>query len=335
MRALVTGGAGYVGSHTAKALAKAGIEMVTLDDLSRGHRWAVRWGPLIEGDFGDAALLERTIRSYRIEAVLHFAAFAYVGESMESPGRYFSNNVAKTLPLLETMRLTGVRHIVYSPSCATYGVPVKVPICEQDRQAPVNPYGESKRMVERMLDWYGQCHGLHWVALRYFNAAGADPEGELGEDHYPETHLIPRAIAAAFGAIPHLDVFGNDYETTDGTAVRDYVHVSDLAQAHLRALHYLMDGHPSGAFNLGTGQGHSVFDVVEAVERATGQPVPLHVRPRRPGDPPTLLADGSKAASTFGWKPRHSDIESICGTASRWYERTAGRRERLAGDWTK
>jgi UDP-arabinose 4-epimerase len=325
MRVLVTGGAGYVGSHTAKALAKAGVEPVTLDDLSRGHRWAVQWGPLIEGDIGDAALLETTIRSFQIEAVLHFAAVAYVGESMEQPGWYFKNNVAKTLSMLETMRLMSVRHIVFSSSCATYGIPVKVPICERDRQAPMNPYGESKRMVERILDWYGQCHGLGWVALRYFNAAGADPEGELGEDHRPETHLIPRAIAAALGTSPHLDVFGDNYETADGTAVRDYVHVTDLAEAHVHALRYLTDGNPNDAFNLGTGRGHSVLEVVEAVERVIGRSVPVQIGPRRPGDPPILLADGSKAASNFGWKPGLSDIGSICSTAAHWYARRVSR----------
>jgi len=270
---LVTGGAGYIGSHTCKALAAAGYSPVTLDNLAYGHRWAVRWGPFEQADLDDRQAVERVLREHRIGAVIHFAAYAYVGESMTDPGKYFRNNVVNTLNLLEAMRAAGVGRIVFSSTCATYGVPKGVPIAEDHPQLPVNPYGESKLFVERALHWNGVAHGLRWMALRYFNAAGADPDGEIGEDHDPETHLIPLAIEAALGRRPDLQVMGTDYPTADGTAIRDYVHVTDLADAHLRALHHLEGDGPSGALNLGTGRGHSVREVVAMVERVTGRKV--------------------------------------------------------------
>src|SRR6266700_5894676 len=264
MRVLVTGGAGYIGSHTAKAFARSGFEPIVLDNLSTGHRWAVKWGPLVEGDLGDSALIREVIKSHRIQAVVHFAGFAYVGESMQRPRQYFRNNVTYTLRLLDAMTDSWVKHIVFSSSCATYGIPTSVPICEEQVQTPINPYGESKRMVERILAWYGEAYGLRWTALRYFNAAGADPDGELGEDHAPEIHVIPRALDAATGGAG-LQVFGDDYPTPDGTCLRDYVHVSDLADAHVRALEAIVDTEKSGVYNLGTGHPRSVKQVIDTV----------------------------------------------------------------------
>ncbi|HLJ92194.1 MAG TPA: UDP-glucose 4-epimerase GalE [Gemmataceae bacterium] len=319
MRILVSGGAGYIGSHTAKELARAGYEPVVLDNLRNGHRWAVRWGPMVEMDLADREGLVGVFRRYEIGAVVHFAALAYVGESLLSPAEYFRNNVVNTLNLLDTMRGCGVNQIVFSSTCATYGNPEHLPIRENHPQRPVNPYGESKLMVERMLDWYGQAYGLAWTALRYFNAAGADPDGELGEVHDPETHIIPRAIAAALGDIPELEVFGTDYETPDGTAVRDYVHVTDLAQAHVNALERLARGAGNIALNLGTGRGHSVREVIGMVEEFGRRKVPVRNCPRRAGDPPTLVADASRAASELGWIPRHSSLPTVIETAWRWY----------------
>jgi len=265
MHVLVTGGAGYVGSHTAKALAAAGMVPVVFDNFHRGHRTAVRWGPVVEGDLSDRGALERAFAAYPVEAVLHFAAFCYVHESMQAPGLYFRNNLANSLTLLEVMQSAGVGRIVFSSSCATYGMPKGVPIAEESPQRPVNPYGETKLAVEKALHWYGALHGIGWAALRYFNAAGADPASEIGEDHDPETHLIPLAIKAAQGRIPHLELYGSDYPTPDGTAVRDYVHVTDLAHGHIAALRYLEAGGKSGAFNLGTGTGRSVREVMSMV----------------------------------------------------------------------
>src|SRR5213076_250996 len=309
MRVLVTGGAGYIGSHTAKVLARAGFEPIVLDNLSTGHRWAVKWGPLVEGDLGDSALIRELIKSHRIQAVVHFAGFAYVGESMQRPRQYFRNNVTYTLRLLDAMTDTRVKHIVFSSSCATYGIPTSVPIREEHIQTPINPYGESKRMVERILAWYGEAYGLRWTALRYFNAAGADPDGELGEDHDPETHLIPLVLRAALGQRPSVAVYGGDYPTPDGTCVRDYVHVADLADAHVGALRFLEERRASDRFNLGTGRGASVKNVLEAARRVTGRRIAADVVSRRPGDPPQLVADPTRAVETLGWRPKYPELE--------------------------
>jgi UDP-arabinose 4-epimerase len=318
---LVTGGAGYIGSHTCKALARAGHLPVTLDSLVQGHRMAVRWGPLVEGDIRDRGLVERAIREHRVDAVVHFAAHAYVGESMRDPGKYFGNNVTGSLAVLEAMRACDVRRIVFSSTCAVYGAPQSLPMGEDHPQQPINPYGESKRVVERALHWYGAAHGLASVALRYFNAAGADVDGEIGEDHDPETHLIPLAIGAALGARPALQVRGTDYPTPDGTAVRDFVHVGDLADAHVRALEYLYAGGESAALNLGTGRGYSVRDIVSAVERSSRRTVPREDAPRRAGDPASLVADARRARDLLGWAPQCSDLETIIDTAWRWHAR--------------
>jgi UDP-glucose-4-epimerase GalE len=318
MNVLVTGGAGYIGSHAAKHLANANIQPIVVDNLKRGHKESVQWGPLIEADVGDRAALEGVFEQYSIEAVLHFAAVAYVGESMKDPALYFRNNVVNTLNLLDTMRARGVRTIVFSSTCATYGDPRQIPIAEDHIQAPVNPYGESKLMVERLLHWYGAVYGLRWAALRYFNAAGADPDGQVGENHEPETHLVPLAISAAARFIDAIEVFGTDYETPDGTAIRDYLHVTDLAEAHLAALRYLDGGGPSAAFNLGTGRGHSVREVIAMVERVTGQNVAVREVSRRLGDPPCLVADATKAGKLMGWRPQHSALEDIVRTAWNW-----------------
>jgi len=315
MHILVTGGAGYIGSHTAKCLAQAGYQPVVIDNCQRGHRDAVQWGPLVEADIADRDALDRIFSEYSIHAVLHFAAFAYVGESMHNPGLYFQNNVAKSLALLEAMQARGVRKIVFSSTCATYGNPKTIPIAEDHPQEPVNPYGESKRMVERLLHWYGQVHGFQWVALRYFNAAGADPEGQLSENHDPETHLIPLAISAALGSGQTLEIYGTDYDTPDGTAIRDYLHVTDLATAHVAALRYLDHGGASTAFNLGTGHGHSVREVIEMVERVSGRKAAVKEVGRRAGDPPCLIADAKKSAAFLAWVPTHSTLEEIVQTA--------------------
>lgn len=318
-KVLVTGGAGYIGSHTAKVLAQAGIEPVVLDNLSLGHRWAVKWGRLIEGDTGDYALVRKTLETEGIDAVVHFAAHASVGESVENPRKYFTNNVANTQRLLDAMLDAGVKTIVFSSTCATYGDPERLPLSEDHPQAPVNPYGESKLFVEKILRWYGEAYGLKWAALRYFNAAGADPEGEAGEVHSPETHLIPLVLFAAMGRGPRLRVLGTDYATEDGTAVRDYIHVTDLAAAHLKALEHLKGGGGGLAANLGTGQGYSVRQVIETVERVTGLSVPQEEAPRRAGDPPALVADASMATRLLDWQPQFSSIESIVETAFNFF----------------
>ncbi|MBC7906747.1 MAG: UDP-glucose 4-epimerase GalE, partial [Rhodospirillaceae bacterium] len=282
---LVTGGAGYVGSHACKALAAAGFTPVTYDDLSTGHRDLVRWGPFEEGSLSDGERLAGVIARHHPVAVLHFAALSLVGESVRDPARYSRTNVASTLTLLETMRRHDVEAMVFSSTCATYGLPEQVPITEDTPQRPINPYGWSKLMVERLMADHGSAYGLQWAALRYFNAAGADPEGETGEDHQPETHLIPRALLAAAGSMPPMELFGTDWPTPDGTCIRDYVHVDDLARWHVQALVHLLTGKGSLALNLGTGQGWSVRQVLAAVERVTGLPVPVRVAARRAGDP--------------------------------------------------
>lgn len=315
---LVTGGAGYVGSHACKALATAGFLPVAYDNLSRGHPQTVRWGPLETGDIRDRARLDAVLARWRPAAVLHFAAHAYVGESVGDPARYYANNVIGTLGLLDAMRAAGLDRMVFSSTCATFGVPDGPTIDEDTPQRPVNPYGAGKLMVERCLADYGCAYGLRAVSLRYFNACGADPAGEIGEDHDPETHLVPRALMAAAGDLPCLEVFGADYPTPDGTAVRDYVHVTDLAEAHVGALEHLLAGGAAAAFNLGSGRGHSVREVVAMVERVTGRPVPVRFGPRRPGDPPSLVACPDRARAALGFVPCYSSLEIIVRTAWRW-----------------
>jgi len=318
---LVTGGAGYIGSHACKALSASGFNPVTFDSLEHGRRSAVRWGPFVHGEVGDTQLLSRTVREYRIEAVIHFAAYAYVGESMHAPERYFRNNVAGTLSLLDAVRANSVEHIVFSSTCATYGLPDSVPIDEAHPQRPVNPYGESKLFLERALHWYGMAHGLRYMALRYFNAAGADSDGEIGECHDPETHLIPSVIEAALGKREVIEIYGTDYPTPDGTAIRDYIHVTDLADAHVRALRYLRANGESSYLNLGTGNGYSVREVVDAVSACAGRPIPVRECARRPGDPPVLVADASRARRVLDWEPRYSGLETIVATAWQWHLR--------------
>jgi UDP-glucose-4-epimerase GalE len=316
---LVTGGAGYIGSHTVRHLTDNGFAPVVIDDLSTGHRANVTC-PFVEAKLSDRARLDAAFREHRIEAVVHFAASAYVGESVTNPSKYFQNNVVSTLVLLDAMHAAGVRDIVFSSTCATYGIPLEVPITEATPQHPVNPYGESKLFVERALHWYGEAYGLRSVALRYFNAAGAHEDGTLGEEHEPEVHLIPLVVAAALGRRESIDVYGTDYPTPDGTAVRDYVHVADLAQAHVDALAYLQRGGARIALNIGTGTGHSVREVIASVERVGGRKVTTRDRPRRAGDPPVLVADGSLARTTLGWQPRYTDLDAIVKTAWRWHE---------------
>jgi len=321
---LVTGGAGYVGAHACKALAAAGHRPVVYDNLSRGHREAVRWGPLVEGNLHDSARLAEAFRIHQITAVMHFAAFAYVGESVADPEIYYANNLGGTLALLGAMRKASVETLVFSSTCAVYGVPETLPIGETTAKAPLNPYGDTKLAIERVLHWYAGAYGLRYAALRYFNAAGADPGGEIGEDHDPETHLIPLVLRAALGRGDPISIFGTDYPTRDGTAIRDYIHVSDLADAHLRALGHLVGGGENAALNLGTGSGHSVREVIAAVERISGRRVPQREVARRPGDPPELVADPALARSRLGWQPRHSDLGTIIATALAW-ETRAGR----------
>ena len=318
---LVTGGAGYIGSHTAKALAHAGYRPVVYDNLVYGHAHAVKWGPLVEGDLADRAKLERVMKDEAIDAVVHFAAYAYVGESVVKPEIYFQNNVVGSLSLLDAMRTTGVKPIVFSSTCATYGMPDRMPITEETLQRPINPYGETKLMIERALAWYGPAHEIRSVSLRYFNACGADRDGEIGEEHDPETHLIPLILDAALGKRAQIDVFGTDYPTPDGTAIRDYIHVEDLADAHVKALKYLFEGGETTQVNLGTGTGNSVREVIDAVERVTGRPVPRREVARRAGDPPELVADPSKAKRLLGWTPTRSDIDTIIRTAWAWHTR--------------
>jgi UDP-glucose-4-epimerase GalE len=323
MKILVTGGAGYIGSHTAKLLAGAGHEPVVFDDLSQGHDWAIKWGPFEHGSLADRDRLADVFARHRVAGVVHFAANALVGESMSNPAKYFRNNTVGTLNLLEAMHEAGVGTIVFSSTCATYGDPVRVPIDESHPQAPVNPYGESKLMVEKMLRWYGEIHGLRWMALRYFNAAGADPEGEIGEDHDPESHLIPLVIGAAQGRRPAVKIFGTDYPTPDGTAIRDYIHVTDLGDAHLRALDRLGSGAASQAINLGTGTGHSVREVVDTVSRVSGKQVPVVESPPRAGDPAELVAAPARARDVLDWVCRYSDLETIVRHAWTWHEKHA------------
>jgi UDP-glucose-4-epimerase GalE len=318
---LVTGGAGYIGSHACKALARAGYTPVAFDNLVFGHEWAVKWGPLEQGDLNDRARLNAVLEQYRPQAVMHFAAYAYVGESVTDPGKYYRNNVGGSLTLLEAMRDHGIGKLIFSSTCATYGTPQQLPIVETTAQRPINPYGMSKLMVEHMLHDFGAAHGLKWVALRYFNASGADPDNEIGEDHDPETHLIPLVLDAASGRREHITVFGTQHATPDGTCLRDYIHVTDLADAHVKALQALDAGMESCAINLGNGQGHSVREVIDAAARVTGTDIPVRLGEARAGDPPALISDASLAAEKLGWKPQIADLDEIIRTAWAWHQR--------------
>ena len=317
-RVLVTGGAGYIGSHACKALHRAGYHVVVYDNLGAGHREAVRYGDFVQGDITDPAAVRAALRDHRIGGVMHFAAFLDVGESVREPAKYFRNNVTGALTVLEAMAVEGVPHFVFSSTCATYGEPIETPIAETHPQNPINSYGESKLAVERALPHFARAHGLHYAALRYFNAAGADPDGEIGEDHTPEVHLIPRAIEAATGG-PGLQVFGDDYPTPDGTCLRDYIHVSDLADAHVKALEAIAETGKSGAYNLGTGHPHSVKEVIDTVGSVVGKPVPWTLAPRRAGDPAVLYAAPHKAQAELHWRPRFADLDSIVRTAWGWH----------------
>jgi UDP-glucose-4-epimerase GalE len=317
---LVTGGAGYIGSHAAKALVRAGHRVVVYDSLVAGHREAVKYGEFVQGDILDPGTLHSTMAAHRVDAVMHFAAFLDVGESVRDPAKYYRNNVGGVVNVLGAMAANRVQTLVFSSTCATYGEPTETPITESHPQRPINSYGESKLVAERAFPHYERAYGIHTIALRYFNAAGADPEGELGEDHEPEIHLIPRALDAATGG-PGLQVFGDDYPTPDGTCLRDYIHVTDLAAAHVRALETLAVAGTSGksdAFNLGTGQPRSVRDVINAVERVTGRKVPWTLAPRRAGDPAVLFASADKARAAFGWVPALPSLDDIVGTAWAW-----------------
>jgi UDP-glucose-4-epimerase GalE len=315
---LVTGGAGYIGSHAAKALARAGRRVVVYDNLSVGHRAAVRWGDLVAADLHDTAVLRQTIRDHRVGAVMHFAALTSVGDSVRDPASYYRENLEATLGLLRVTAEAAVRRFIFSSTAAVFGEPSETPITEAHDTRPINPYGETKLAVERALVHFERAYGLRSVALRYFNAAGADPEGEIGEDHRPEAHLIPLAIAAATGGAP-LRVFGEDYPTPDGTCLRDYIHVTDLAQAHVLALHHLEAGGASARYNLGNGHPFSVKDVVAAVARVTGRPVPWTAGPRREGDPSVLFASSERIQRELGWRPAISSLDEIVQTAWRWH----------------
>ena len=318
MSILVVGGAGYIGSQTTKQLAQAGLDPVVFDNLSSGHEWALRWGAFERGDLANPAAIRAVFARHTITAVVHFAALIQVGESVRDPRKYWRGNVVNTLNLLDAMLDAGVRQIVFSSTAAVYGDPVQVPIPEDHPLAPVSPYGDTKLAIERVLQRYGTAYGLRSVILRYFNAAGADPGGELGEAHPEESHLIPLVIDAALGRRPPVSIFGSDYATPDGTAVRDYVHVADLADAHVLAVQRLASGGGDLVANVGTGQGHSVAEVIRAVERAAGRPVPTAAAPRRAGDPPALVSDASRLKAVLGWTPRHAALDAMVRHAWAW-----------------
>lgn len=321
MAILICGGAGYIGSHINKLLSHKGYETIVLDNLVYGHREAVKWGTFVYGDLSKEEDIESVFKLHKIDAVFHFAAFAYVGESVACPEKYYFNNVVNTLKLLKVMRRYGCDTIIFSSTCATYGEPDCVPITEGQKQDPINPYGMTKLMVERIFRDYGNAYGLRYAVLRYFNAAGADIEGEIGESHSPETHLIPLVLDAAAGKREDIKVFGTDYDTPDGSCVRDYIHVADLAEAHFLALRYLEQGGDSDFFNLGNERGTSVLEVIEAVKRVTGKRFTVTCTDRRPGDPAILVGSSKKAEQILGWKARYPDIEDIVAHAWQWHGR--------------
>lgn len=324
MYILVVGGAGYIGSHMCKYLAEDNYTPVVLDNLIYGHREAVKWGPFVEGAMHNKDILNMIFTEYEIMAVMHFAAFAYVGESVTDPGKYYENNVAATISLLDAMRKHNVMKFIFSSTCATYGEPVEIPITETHPQNPINPYGRTKLMVEQILDDYQMAYGLNSIALRYFNAAGADPDGKIGEDHNPETHLIPLILQTALGKRDEIMVFGDDYSTEDGTCIRDYIHVTDLSQAHLLALEKLMNDYPGGKYNLGNGDGHSVKQVIDTARQITGEEILSKTVERRPGDPAILIGSSEKAIQELGWKPQFADLKSILETAWHWHKNNPG-----------
>ncbi|MCS7233883.1 MAG: UDP-glucose 4-epimerase GalE [Synergistetes bacterium] len=315
---LVTGGAGYIGSHVNKLLNLKGYKTIVVDNLVNGREGFVKWGKFILGDIGDEALLGLIFKNYRVKAIMHFSAFADVGESVSEPIKYYINNVNNTLILLKKAIESNVKYFIFSSTCAVYGNPLRIPIDEKHPTDPINPYGRSKLIVEYALKDFELAYGLKYVSLRYFNAAGADPEGELGEWHERETRLIPITLKVALGKVEHLEIFGDDYNTPDGTCIRDYIHVSDLAKAHILALEYLFNGGNSDVFNLGIGRGFSVKEVIRAVEEVTGRKVRFVIGDRRPGDPPVLIADASKARKVLGWAPEFTDIKDIIKTAYLW-----------------
>ncbi len=317
---LVTGGAGYIGSHCCKELAQKGYHPVTVDNLVYGHKKNVKWGDFSQGHVGDRKVVEKIFDKYDIEAVMHFAAYAYVGESVTDPRKYYHNNLCGTIDLLHCMLDCGINKIIFSSTCATYGLPQRIPIDETHPRKPISPYGKSKFMIEEILKDYDNAYGMRFISLRYFNAAGADPDGELGEEHNPETHLIPLILKVAGGHSKNLHVFGSDYETQDGSCIRDYIHVTDLARAHILALENLLDGGLSDFINLGTGKGSSVLNIIKIASRVTGRNVPYVVTARRPGDPAVLIASNTKAGQVLGWQPEYTDIEDIIRTAWNWHK---------------
>jgi len=317
---LVVGGAGYIGSHVNKMLAVKGHQTVVFDNLIYGHREFVKWGSFVLGDLADLEQLRSLFKKYRIKAVMHFAAFAYVGESVTDPQKYYLNNLRNSLNLLQAMIEANVDKIIFSSTCATYGTPVTIPIDESHPQVPINPYGQSKLMVEHILADYSRAYGLNYVSLRYFNAAGADPDGEIGEAHNPETHLIPLALDVALNKSECIKIFGHDYDTPDGTCIRDYIHVTDLASAHLLALEYLIGGGKSDYFNLGNGNGFSVNEVINKARIITGKNIRVEIAGRREGDPPVLVGLAEKAKAVLNWKPSYSELSDIITTAWLWHK---------------
>jgi UDP-glucose 4-epimerase len=320
MAILVTGGAGYIGSHTVAELLDKGEEVVVVDNLQQGHREAVLGGKLYVGDLRDGDFLDTVFKENEIEAIIHFAANSLVGESMQNPAKYYHNNVYGTLCLLEKMNRYGVKKIVFSSTAATYGEPENIPILENDRTLPTNTYGETKLAMEKMMKWFDVAHGIKYVSLRYFNAAGAHASGKIGEDHNPETHLIPIILQVALGQRPHISIFGDDYATPDGTCIRDYIHVSDLSDAHVLAVEKLRRGESSGIYNLGNGKGFSVKEVIDIARKVTGREIPAKVEARRAGDPAVLVASSERAKAELGWKPKRDSLEAIIESAWKWHQ---------------
>jgi UDP-glucose 4-epimerase len=320
MAVLVTGGAGYIGSHAVAALQERGEDIVIVDNLQQGHKEALLGGKLYVGDLRDSEFLDTVFKENEIDSVIHFAANSLVGESMKLPGKYYHNNVYGTLCLLEKMNEYGVKRIVFSSTAATYGEPESVPIDEYDRTLPTNAYGETKLAMEKMMKWFDVAHGIKYISLRYFNAAGAHDSGRIGEDHSPETHLVPIVLEAALGKRPHISVFGEDYATEDGTCIRDYIHVSDLADAHVLAVDRLRGGADSSVYNLGNGHGFSVKQVIEIARAVTGRDIKAVIEPRRAGDPAVLVASSERARSELGWNPSRSDLENIIASAWSWHQ---------------